>query len=162
MNRLEVIEAKSEHVREPHRVLTLDGVPLDVLLDAGRPGLGLLGLIPALLDWLSDPTERELVWQRIMPPVGRREVAPVLICPDDLDLWCTVVVAEVAPEESAIWWHRIGLDVTRPKPEDMPNAVGTTVDWIDGFGAYRFGRAEYERCLAAFQPAGLDTNAAAI
>ena len=149
MNRIEVIEARTKYVSEPHKVLTLDGVPLDVLLDSARPDLAILGLVPALLDWLDDPRERELVWRRILPPVGSSAVAPVLMCPDDLDLWCSVVVAEVVPEESAVWWHRIGLDMSQPRLE----AIGTAVNWIGGIGPHCFSRADYERCLAAFQPA---------
>ncbi len=154
MNRIEAIEATTKYVPEPHKLLMVDGMPLDVLLDSARPDCYLLGLVPTLLDWLSDPRERELVWQRILPPVGSSAVAPVLMCPDDLDLWCTVAVAEVVLEQSAVWWHRIGLDASKPKPEDMPHAVGATVDWIDGLGPYCFSRAEYEQCLAAFKQAG--------
>src|SRR5262249_53769428 len=126
VNRLEVIDAASKYVSQPHKILALDGVPLDVLLDTARPQDNLLGLVPTLIDCLDDLTERELVWQRILPPIGQPAIAPVLMCPDDLDLWCTVVVAEVVAEESVVLWRRIGLDVS--KPEDMPRSVGTAVD----------------------------------
>jgi hypothetical protein len=72
------------------------------------------------------------------------------MCPDDLDLWCTVVVAEVVREVSVVWWRRIGLDATEAKSGDMPRGIGSRVDWIDELGPFCFETAEYERCLAAF------------
>ncbi len=151
MNRLTVIDATSKYVSERHKVLLLDGVPLDVLVDSVRPDLTVRGLVPALLDWLSDPKERALVRRRILPLRGRVAVAPVLVCPDDLDLWCAVLVAEVNPVGSVVFWRRLGLDRSRPRPEEMPDAVGTVVEWFSGLGPYCFGRSEYEQCLAAFK-----------
>jgi hypothetical protein len=148
---LEAIDATSKYVSKPHKVLVLDDVPLDVLVDSVRPELTLLGLVPALLDWLNNPKERVLIWQRILPPTDRVTISPVLICPDDLDLWCTVVVAEVNPVGTLVWWRRLGLDRTEPKSEEMPEAVGTVVEWFSGLGPYCFGRREYERCLSAFK-----------
>lgn len=150
MNRLEVFEAPSKYIEQPHKLLVVDGTPLDVLLDAACPDRNLLGLVPALLDWLSGAGERELVRERILPAIGGSAIAPVLMCPDDLDLWCTVVVAEVAREASVVWWRRIGVDVTKVEPGDLLPAIGDRVDWMDGLGPFCFETAAYERCLAAF------------
>ena len=151
MNRLDAIDATSKYVSERHKVLVLDGIPLDVLLDTVRPDLSLIGLVPTLLDWFDFPKEQALVWQRILPPTGCVAVAPVLMCPDDRDLWCSVVVAEVSPEESVVWWRRLGLDMSKSNPEDMPDAVGTSVEWFSGVGPFCFCRADYEKCLAEFR-----------
>ncbi len=95
VNRLQVFEQPSKYIAEPHELLAVDGTPLDVLLDAACPGRGLLGLVPALLDWLSDPAERALVRARILPTIGSSAIAPVLMCPDDLDLSCTGVARHI-------------------------------------------------------------------
>jgi hypothetical protein len=153
VNRLETIDGTSKYVSQRHQVLVLDGVQLDVLLDSARPDLSLRGLVPTLLEWLTDPKERALVWERILPPTDSVAVAPVLMCPDDCDLWCSVVVAEVSPVESIVWWRRLGLDVSQPGPEDMPEAIGGAVEWFSGLGPYCFQRAEYDKCLAAFKSA---------
>jgi hypothetical protein len=47
-------------------------------------------------------------WERILPDVGCTGYAPVLICPDDLDLGCSVVMAEVVAEPTVIRWDRLG------------------------------------------------------
>lgn len=149
-NRLEALLRPSKYVDCPHQILAVDDTPLDALLAAARPDLNLLGLVPTLLDWLSAPEERELVRQRILPSIGSSAIAPILMCPDDLDLSCTVVVVEVAREARVVWWRRIGLDRTKAKPGDMPLAIGNAVDWIDGLGPYCFESAAYQNCLAAF------------
>ncbi|MEZ4293366.1 MAG: hypothetical protein R3B70_00195 [Polyangiaceae bacterium] len=152
MNRLEVREARSKYVAEPHKVLAIDGTPIDELLDAAYPDGNILGLAPAMLDWLSDPDERHLVRERILPPVGNSAIAPLLVCPDDLDLSCTVIVAEVVREVSVVSWRRIGLDATEANFGNMLPAIGGTVHWIDRIGPFSFEIAEYERCFAAFFP----------
>lgn len=96
MNRLEVFEAPSKYIEEPHKVLAVDGSPLDEILDAARPDCNLLGLVPALLDWLSDREERLLVRERILPAIGRSAIAPLLMCPDDLDLSSSALVLRPA------------------------------------------------------------------
>ncbi len=150
MNQLDVIKAPSKYIEEPHEVITIDGIALDVMLDAARPDLRLLGLVPALFDWLTSPEERELVRERILPAIGSSAIAPVLICPDDLDLTCSVVVAEVVREPSVIWWWRIGLDTTEAKPAEWPSALGGRVNWVDGLGPFCFEAEAYERFLAVF------------
>lgn len=147
MNRIEAIEAASLYVTTPHLVVAVDGVPLDALLHAACPGLGLLGLVPALLGWFHDEADTRLAWQRAMPPAGRSSFAPVLICPDDLDLKCSVVVAEVVAEADTVAWPRLGLDHSE-------GAVGSCVRWLPGVGPFRFPRGEYEACLAAFSRGG--------
>ncbi|MDR3296145.1 MAG: hypothetical protein LBT26_10010 [Clostridiales Family XIII bacterium] len=34
---------------------------------------------------------------------------PVLLCPDDMDFWCTIIVAQVRFYEDTVVWERIGL-----------------------------------------------------
>lgn len=76
------------------------------------------------------------------------------MCPDDCDLCCTVVVAEVEATESAISWHRLGIDaaVEYTAPED----VGKTVHWLEQVGPFTFPRSDYEKCLSVLRE-GLTT-----
>lgn len=152
MNRLEVFEAPSRYIEEPHKVLAVDGTPLDERLDAACPDGHLLGLVPVRLDGLHDPKERELVRERILPAVGGIAMAPLLVCPDDLDFGCTVIVAEVVREASVVWWRRIGVDATDARSSDMPRCIGSAVNWIDGVGPFCFETTAYERCVAALWP----------
>lgn len=146
MNRIEAITAKSKFVQEAHLAVTVDGVPVDELLDAAFPGHNLVGLVSSLLGWFHNDKDSVIPWQRILPEVGCTAYAPILICPDDLDYSCSVVIAEVVADVEVIRWDRLGFDATRK------GTVGSCVRWIPELGAYRFNRTDYERCLAAFKP----------
>jgi hypothetical protein len=154
VNRIEAIRTPSKFVPEPHLLIAVDGVPLDELLDAARPELQLVGLVASLLGWFHNDEDSVVPWQRILPEVGCTGYAPVLICPDDLDYGCSVVMAEVVAEASVIRWDRLGLDATRR------GAVGSFVRWEPGLGPFRFSRPAYEACLAAFKPTEADPGAA--
>src|SRR4051794_4272201 len=106
VNRIEAIRAKSRFVPEPHLVIAVDGVALDELLEAAIPGSHYGGLVSSLLGWFHDDEDCVVPWQRILPEVGCTGYAPILICPDDLDLRCSVVVVEVVAETDAIRWER--------------------------------------------------------
>ena len=95
MNRIEAIRAPSKHVPEPHLAIAVDGVPLDA-------ALGVEGLVSSLLGSFHDDADVPVPWQRILPDDGCSGYAPVLICPDDLDLTCSVVMAEVVAEGGVI------------------------------------------------------------
>jgi hypothetical protein len=145
MNRIEAIRAKSRFVPEPHLIVAVDGVPLDEVLDTLFPGSNLLGLVSSLLGWFHNDVDSEIPWQRILPEIGCTGYAPLLICPDDLDFNCSVVMAEVSAEPDMIRWDRLGFDAARL------GAVGSCIRWEPSLGQYHFSRTEYEWCLAAFR-----------
>jgi hypothetical protein len=155
MNRIAALKAKSKFVPEEHLVLTVDGVPLDAILGEAFPQYDLVGLVSSLLGWFHRDEDGLAPWQRILPGVGCSSWAPILICPDDLDYSCTTMIVEVAAEPDSIRWERFGLDATPRR--NWP--VGSQVRWLSGVGPYRFARADYERCLAAFKPAHLGADA---
>ena len=148
MNRIEACVANSQYSNAPHLNFVVDGVPLQTRLDTVAPHRQLAGLIPTLLDCLYDATDRALVWDRILPQQGNCTHAPILMCPDDCDLWCTVIIAEAYLENQTVWWHRLGIDLTR---RDVPADVGTNVEWINGIGPFAFSLSDYQRCIASFR-----------
>lgn len=141
MNHIEVTCGPSKYIAEPHLAIVIDGIRLDV-------ALGDEGLVSSLLGWFHDEAECKIPWERILPEVGCTGYAPVLICPDDLDLSCSVVMAEVVAEPGIVRWARLGLDAT-PK-----GAVGSWIRWNPNWGPYCFSRLQYEACLAAFRQPG--------
>lgn len=113
---------KSRFSTEPHPALFVDGEPLDGWLDARLDGLEALDLVPAQ-HWLDDEAERELSWRRLSELLpGIPVVVPLLICPDDLDLSCTVIVAEQQLEQNRVVWRRFGI------------AAGSADDPLDEIG----------------------------
>ncbi len=137
----------SEFATEPHLNLWIEGEPLQEWLHRQVPDAGLDGLVPAWLGWLVDEQEQMLVRERMWPRVGERQIVPLLVCPDDLDFSCTLVVAEVSSTEEAVIWERIGLDLT-----GSPESGGDVRWW--GIGPVSFPRGEYLAAVESFQ-AGL-------
>ena len=99
-------------------------------------------MVSSLLGWFHHEPDAVVPWQRILPAVGYTGYAPVLICPDDLDLSCSVVMAEVVAEADVIRWDRLGYDAT------PGGAVGSQIRWEPGWGPYRFSRSRYIRVSA--------------
>ena len=81
-----------------------------------------LGLCPAWskrLEWKGDI---RFVWKLIeMDSV----VLPLLLCPDDLDFSCIVIVAEVEKTKDYVYWHKIGyvLHANEDFEEEKRNGI---------------------------------------
>ncbi len=131
MNQITAIEDKSEYSIERHLVIAIDGEPLDHIIAKFDPtgDLALKGLVPTLLDWLDNEEEKRVAWERILPEEGQTTFAPVLMCPDDCDFWCTIIIAEIERRKDEIVWKRIGRDIGRIGGK--PDSVGNEVEWFD-------------------------------
>ena len=148
LNQIQAEMLPTEYCPEPHLVITIDGVPLDQLLADATNG-SFLGLIPAWLDDLTDPTERSIVWDRIQQPAGTNTNVPVLMCPDDLDLYCSIVLADTTVADDTVTWHALGTH--SGGSDGLPHSIGSEVNWLAGIGPFQFGRAEYDACVSRFK-----------
>jgi hypothetical protein len=102
---------RSPYNQAEHLVIFVVGRPLDQLVAGFFPAEArIAGLVPTLLNWLADERERQVVWERVLPPEGLLVACPVLMCPDDADSSCTLIVAEVETTRDQVPWHRLGLD----------------------------------------------------
>lgn len=138
----------------------IDGQWLDEKLDELYPGNNYKGLIPTLDFALATEAERKTVWGRIAPDKGKTTVCPLLMCPDDVDFTCTLVVAEIQYVGEIISWQRLGLDHSKlwePATDGAtgewvwkPQAVGTTVEWFSDSLVLEFDRAAYFQMLDDF------------
>jgi hypothetical protein len=146
MNRIEAIRARTKYASEPHLVIVVDGMPLDEMVEAAMPESSIGGLVSSLLGWFHHDEDSVIPWQRILPEIGCTGYAPILICPDDLDYACTVVMAEVFSATDTIQWHRLGFNASRPK-----DVVGSCIRWELTLGSFTFTRTDYEICLNAFR-----------
>lgn len=109
-----------------------------------------IGLVPTLLDWLDEIDGREIVWQRILPAIGASVVVPILMCPDDCDFFCALVVVEVERKEEFVLWKRFGLDDSDLSVSDL-SPIGSKVNWISGPEEYKFPISDYLAFLKRFQ-----------
>lgn len=118
-----------------------------------------LGLIPAWLDYYgknhtSNQEEKKYVWKQTRL-CSDLKVLPILLCPDDFDFFCTVLIAEVIDEGDTVRWNRIGIDCTEYCPtdnEDMPKYIGKKEVWFDNIRPFIFKKTEYLSCIKMFNP----------
>lgn len=100
----------------PESYWIIDGKPLIQYLDEyvhdGKcPALerfgSLLGLLPAWSGELEWPAENRFIWEMIDSP----EVLniPLLVCEDDCDLSCIVILARIRKTEDFVFWDKVGL-----------------------------------------------------
>ncbi|MFD1736837.1 hypothetical protein ACFSCX_09680 [Bacillus salitolerans] len=134
---------KSEYCDVEHQTILIDDTPLDILLHQNYPSELLLGLIPLIMDWVDNLIEREFIKVRYKSK-NEEFVLPILMCPDDCDLWCTVIVAHVVRTNEYIIWDKIGID--RSSSEELLkgyDCIGSRVEWLDKIPQMKFDVAEY-------------------
>ena len=140
MNKIEVLAYKTEYSDKAHLVFTIDSKPLDILLCESLHTDDYIGLVPSV-SWLDRPQDKDFSLSRLFPELGTKTIAPVLVCPDDRDLWCTVIVAEVELTHQCVVWHRLGLDRTEYKWEPT---IGNKVDWFESIEPFQFDTRSYK------------------
>jgi hypothetical protein len=150
MNSIRAAMHQTRFASEPHLMIFIDDVPLSELLERLEPDIEAAGLVPAWLDWMLDDREQAVVWERMMPPAAGSVAMPILICPDDLDFSCSVVIADLEAETDRIRWCRLGFDASG---SEDPERVGEQVNWFEGVSAFTFKREDYAACVKAFQDA---------
>lgn len=149
MNKIEGIEDISDYEGYWNYVnYKIDGYWLDEKLEELYPGNMYKGLVPTLLDSMYREDEKAVVWKRILPDEFETTVCPILMCPDDNDFSCTIIVAEVKNLGETIQWNRIGIDKTQ---EWEAEKVGTNVEWFDKIEPLNFIKHDYMAMLKMFE-----------
>lgn len=163
---------QSKYADAPHPVFLIDGEPLNLWLShqlskieidcqdsffdpdtqnlvtaqRGLSELQIQDLVPAQ-GWLIDDDEMKTAWRRIFPSdVGLTTIVPLLICPDDVDLTCSVIVVEQEISDDFVYWNRFGVAMDEPY-----DSVGATVRWLPEFRKAKFEKTAYHTALISFQ-----------
>jgi hypothetical protein len=157
--------------REPVPSMVVDGEPLERLVARLAPTpdfpTGYTGLVSVLLpqsETLLSADEAARIRSTLLPPEGSVAIAPLLMCPDDLDLSCTVVFARVERAFNTVTWQQLGVDEGGPAEvlavgslavikweSKRDSGLTNTMNWWAGVGPYTFALDEYEACLASFE-----------
>lgn len=164
-NQIAVIPARTPYGYE-EQYLAVDGAPVTELLErfvseSGDEALqrfgSLRGLCPAWGPDLQFPGEiryiHTLLWRE--EPVN----LPILVCEDDLDLSCIVIVAAVRKSEETVRWDRIGYVDWSGTDFRQEKAAGilcleayTDQDWAeygDNIALERLDSPEWRRWISA-------------
>lgn len=149
MNKIEGIQDKSDYEDYWDFInFRIDGYWLDEKLDELYPENMYKGLIPTLIYWMEREEEKAVVWKRILPNENETTICPILMCPDDNDFSCILIVAEIRNCGDLIQWKQIGLDKTK---EWEAEKVGSTVEWFDKLNELNFYKQDYLTMLETFR-----------
>lgn len=125
----------------------IDNIWFDEKLDELYPGNLYKGLIPTLLYGLMSK-EEEIVWKTILPNKGEVALCPILMCPDDYDFSCTLIVAEIENYGSFIQWKRIGFD---KQTKWFDDEIKYDIDWFSDFQSLNFEIDDYQKIIQDFK-----------
>jgi len=149
MNKIQCLTDKSDYEIYPDFLnFRIDDYWLDEKLEELYPKSNYRGLVPTLDFYLQREKEKQVVWQRILPDEKQTTICPILMCPDDNDFSCTLIVAEIKNCGNTIQWKRLGLDQTQ---EWNAEKAGTKVLWLDKFPELNFDKAEYLQTIETFK-----------
>lgn len=155
MNKISVEITNSKYVKEAHPIINIDGMPLDYILNEIYSDDLFLGLIPPIVDWMSFDEESKLV-ENSFDAADEVKIIPILMCPDDCDLSCTLIVAEVETTLDHVRWNRIGID--RNNPNDLINQntfLETGVKWLEKVPIMTFRNEDYSALAKIYKKSKL-------
>lgn len=86
----------------------IDGVPIVSYLDQHKAvSFSALGLLPAWSGKLVSQWENDFIWELVN---SKEELnVPILVCEDDCDLSCIVIVVHIRKIQNIVYWDKIGL-----------------------------------------------------
>jgi hypothetical protein len=70
------------------------------------------------------------------------------MCPDNCDLWCTLIVTQVVKSDGYIKWKKVGIESSTR--EDMLlgyDRIGSRVEWLDQIPPMTFAESQYRSQL---------------
>lgn len=111
MNRIEVKSIKTCYdYYEDYWII--DGIPITTYLDQHKSDSlsvfnSLLGLLPAWSGKLIWQWENDFIWE--IANCHENLNVPILVCEDDCDLSCIVIVTNIYKTNDAVYWNKIGV-----------------------------------------------------
>ncbi|WP_289140374.1 hypothetical protein [uncultured Brevibacillus sp.] len=143
IKKIEVVTMKSKYCDVEHHTIVIDDTPLDLLLSRQYPSNHLLGLIPTIIDWIDNPQEKEFLRQRFQS-TNKEVILPILMCADDCDMFCTVIVAKVVKANGYIIWDQIGIDMSSDEFKLWGyEGIGMRVNWLEKIPLMTFEEGQY-------------------
>ncbi|MEM8830809.1 MAG: hypothetical protein AAGE96_15825 [Cyanobacteria bacterium P01_G01_bin.19] len=137
MDRIDVQDYMSRYCESPYPMIFINNRSLDLILCEYFNDEYLYGLVPSVT-WLWDEEEQKLAIERFVNEISDSTFVPLLICPDDADFSCTVIIVEVEFSDDYVVWKRFGLDISDPIL-----GICTTVKWLEPSLNFKFDKIKY-------------------
>lgn len=146
LNQIATKTYKNPFSNKNYYIIEVDGKSLeDYILEITKLHKG---LVPTLLNWLHDKSERKTDWNRVLPKIGTTANLPILMCSEDIDLWCDLIIVEVEVDNKFVYWNRFGIDDTNT---NKPSQLGQNTLWFDNTPTFVFDKSQYKNILTAFR-----------
>ncbi|MFZ5986349.1 MAG: hypothetical protein ACOYWZ_04375 [Bacillota bacterium] len=108
MNKLEIKKTTTDYQFE-HLGIYIDDTLIDIYLFEHTHKETMKGLISAWFIELDSKSEVEYIRECVKIENEEGVSVPILVCPEDLDLWCTVVVAKIIHTKDSVIWEKVGV-----------------------------------------------------
>lgn len=145
LHRIDAVYHQATFSRSRCAWLTIDDIAIEQWLSSylNEPDVAKLGLS---LMWLLDEDEDALAKRRFIPGEdGTSTVIPLLVCSDDMDFDCTVLVTEQIIEGDTVRWARFGWSVSGSLE------VGISTRWDERSKPVSFALADFHAALEKFE-----------
>ncbi|WP_419735927.1 hypothetical protein [Pseudomonas sp. COR18] len=125
--------------------LMVDGIGIEQWA-AQHLNYELAAMLGLSLIWLLEEEEQELAKRRFAPGEdGTSTLVPLLVCADDMDFDCTVLMVEQVVANDVVTWARFGLSVSDGLE------VGAQTRWIVDCQPVSFALSDFQQALEDFE-----------
>jgi hypothetical protein len=146
MDHIRAISHQAGFSKSPCAWIAINGIPIEKWCaeEFDYPDAVRLGLAQR---WLYDEDEEKLAWSRITPGAENSStIVPLLVCSDDMDFACTVLVVEQLIADGTVQWLRWGFSASA----GLEVGISTIWETPKKIPLATFDRKEFDECLQSF------------
>jgi hypothetical protein len=108
LNKLEVRETTTDYGYE-YLGIFIDNILLDKFLFKSTHNEMISALMPAWYAELDNKGEQEYIDECLSIEDEQGVTIPILLCPEDMDFWCIVIVAKIRYTDEHVIWDKVGI-----------------------------------------------------
>lgn len=154
MDQISAVKHQAGFSKSPCAWIAINGTPIEKWCAEifNYPDAISLGLAQI---WLLDEEEDKIAWSRITPGEDESStIVPILVCSDDMDFDCIVLVVEQLVSKNMIQWLRWGFSTSSGVE------VGISTKWQTSVKSplATFHRNEFDECLKNFKQIMADSR----
>ncbi|WP_338763829.1 hypothetical protein WAF17_20510 [Bernardetia sp. ABR2-2B] len=147
MNKISTKTYKNTFSKANFYIIEIDNKSLEDIILESQTDIA-RGLVPTLLNWLDNPLEQKVVWERTLPSINEKLNLPILMCSEDIDLWCTLIIVEVEVKGNFVYWNKFGIENSDAV---TPQEIGKSINWFLSSPSFVFDKNNYINVLDEFR-----------
>ena len=147
MDNISAVKYQAGFANSPCAWISINGAPIEKWCAEtfNYPDANSLGLAQI---WLLDDDEYNLAWSRITPGEDESStIVPILVCSDDMNFNCIVLVVEQLIINGTVQWLRWGFSAS----SSLEVGISTKWETPTKSPLATFDRNEFDDCLKNFK-----------